>query len=165
MNYQNKTVVITGAPKGIGASCARLFYEAGAKVALLDIAFDDFAINEERRLNLLCDVSVSTQVKAVMDNIKNHFGSIDILVNNAGLQRDAKFHEMTLAQWQLVIDVNLTGQFLCAREAIREFLRRGFVPERSVGCVKIICISSVHELIHWGGHAKYASSKGGITVL
>jgi glucose 1-dehydrogenase len=93
------------------------------------------------------------------------FGTLDILVNNAGLQRDARFHEMTLAQWQLVIDVNLTGQFLCAREAVREFLRRGIVPERSVACGKIICMSSVHELIPWGGHANYATSKGGIKML
>ena len=93
------------------------------------------------------------------------FGTVDILVNNAGLQQDAKFHEMTLAQWQLVIDVNLTGQFLCAREAIKEFLRRGIVPERSVACGKIICMSSVHEIIPWAGHANYASSKGAIRML
>ena len=72
---------------------------------------------------------------------------------------------MTLAQWQLVIDINLTGQFLCAREAVREFLRRGIVPERSAACGKIICMSSVHELIPWGGHANYATSKGGIKML
>jgi glucose 1-dehydrogenase len=93
------------------------------------------------------------------------FGTIDILVNNAGLQKDAPFHEMTIAQWNTVIDVNLTGQFLCAREAIREFLRRGVIAERSVAAGKIICMSSVHELIPWAGHVNYAASKGAIKML
>ena len=93
------------------------------------------------------------------------FGTVDILVNNAGLQRDAAFHEMTLAQWDTVIGVNLTGQFLCARAAVREFLRRGVVPTVSRAAGKIICMSSVHETIPWAGHANYASSKGGIMLL
>ena len=92
-------------------------------------------------------------------------GTIDILVANAGLQRDSVFSEMTLAQWQKVIDVNLTGQFLCARAAVREFLRRGVVPSVSHAAGKIICMSSVHQTIPWGGHANYASSKGGIKLL
>jgi glucose 1-dehydrogenase len=93
------------------------------------------------------------------------FGTIDILVNNAGLQKDAAFENMSLADWQLVIDVNLSGQFLCAREATREFLRRGIIPERSVAAGKIICMSSVHEVIPWGGHVNYATSKGGVMLL
>ena len=93
------------------------------------------------------------------------FGTIDILVNNAGLQRDARFHEMTLDQWNFVIGVNLTGQFLCAREAVREFLKRGPRPEVSRALGKIICMSSVHEVIPWGGHANYAASKGGVMLL
>jgi glucose 1-dehydrogenase len=93
------------------------------------------------------------------------FGTIDILVNNAGLQRDAAFHEMTLEQWRLVIDVNLTGQFLCAREAVREFKRRGVVADISCAAGKIICMSSVHEVIPWAGHVNYAASKGGVMLL
>jgi len=93
------------------------------------------------------------------------YGSIDILVNNAGLQRDAVFHEMTLADWDLVIAVNLTGQFLCAREAVREFLRREITPEVSSSAGKIICMSSVHDIIPWAGHANYAASKGGLSML
>jgi glucose 1-dehydrogenase len=93
------------------------------------------------------------------------FGSIDILVNNAGLQADAPLHEMTLGQWQRVINVNLTGQFLCAREAIREFLRRGPAPELSCSLGKIICLSSVHDVIPWAGHANYAASKGGVSMF
>ncbi len=89
------------------------------------------------------------------------FGTIDILVNNAGLQKDSPFTEMSLADWQLVIDINL----LCAREAAREFIKRGVVPERSKAAGKIICMSSVHQIIPWAGHANYASSKGGINML
>ena len=93
------------------------------------------------------------------------FGTIDILVNNAGIQKDAPFDQMTLAQWQAVIDVNLTGQFLCAREAVKEFKRRGVVEKVSCAAGKIICMSSVHEVIPWGGHVNYASSKGGVMQL
>jgi glucose 1-dehydrogenase len=98
-------------------------------------------------------------------NMVARFGTVDILVNNAGLQRDAAFHEMPLAHWNTVIGVNLTGQFLCARAAVREFLRRGIVPAVSCAAGKIICMSSVHEMIPWAGHANYASSKGGIMLL
>ena len=93
------------------------------------------------------------------------FGTIDILVNNAGLQQDAPFDQMTLQQWNTVIGVNLTGQFLCAREAVREFKRRGVKPDVSVAAGKIICMSSVHEVIPWAGHANYAASKGGVMLL
>jgi glucose 1-dehydrogenase len=92
-------------------------------------------------------------------------GTIDILVANAGLQRDAPFHEMTLAQWETVLGVNLTGQFLCAREAVREFLRRGIVESVSCAAGKIICMSSVHQEIPWAGHANYAASKGGVMMM
>lgn len=95
----------------------------------------------------------------------NTFGTIDILVNNAGLQKDAAFVDMTLEDWNLVIGVNLTGQFLCAREAVKEFLRRGVRPDISCAAGKIICMSSVHQVIPWAGHANYATSKGGIDML
>ena len=75
------------------------------------------------------------------------------------------FHEMTLEQWRTVIDVNLTGQFLCARAAVREFLRRGPEPRLSRATGKIICISSVHEVIPWAGHVNYAASKGGVMLM
>jgi len=98
-------------------------------------------------------------------DVVKQFGTVDILVNNAGLQRDSPFNEMTLEQWNYVLSVNLTGQFLCAREAVKEFLRRGIVPERSRAAGKIICMSSVHEEIPWGGHVNYAASKGGIMMM
>ena len=112
-----------------------------------------------------CDVSKEEEVVKMFSDVAKQFGTVDILINNAGLQRDSPFNEMTLAQWNFVIGVNLTGQFLCAREAIKEFLRRGIVPEKSKAAGKIICISSVHEVIPWGGHANYAASKGGIMLM
>jgi glucose 1-dehydrogenase len=111
------------------------------------------------------DVSDEDQVQEMFRRAIAELGTIDILVNNAGLQRDAPFHTMTLAQWNQVIGVNLTGQFLCAREAVREFLRRGVVATISRAAGKIICISSVHEMIPWAGHANYAASKGGVSMM
>jgi glucose 1-dehydrogenase len=101
----------------------------------------------------------------MFERMFDEFGTIDILVNNAGLQQDSALEDMTLAQWNRVISVNLTGHFLCAREAVREFKRRGVRPEISCAAGKIICISSVHEVIPWAGHVNYAASKGGVKLL
>lgn len=169
----NQTAIVTGANSGIGEGVAIALGEAGANVVVNYVANPDAANAVVEKIKLYgsnavaiqADVSKENQVINMFAQAIQQFGTIDILVNNAGLQRDAKFHEMTLAQWQLVIDVNLTGQFLCARETVKEFLRRGIVPERSVACGKIICMSSVHELIPWGGHANYAASKGAIKML
>lgn len=168
-----QTALVTGANSGIGAGVAKSLGQAGANVIVNYVSKpeDADAIVAEIKgygvdaLALMADVSKEDQVQAMFKQAIDHFGTIDILVNNAGLQRDAKFDEMTLAQWQLVIDVNLTGQFLCARETIREFLRRGPRPDVSKATGKIICMSSVHELIPWGGHANYASTKGAIKML
>jgi glucose 1-dehydrogenase len=111
------------------------------------------------------DVSSENDVAAMFGRAVNEFGTIDILVANAGLQRDSSFQQMTLAEWNTVLGVNLTGQFLCAREAVREFLRRGVVESVSKAAGKIICMSSVHQIIPWAGHANYATSKGGIKML
>lgn len=111
------------------------------------------------------DVSNEAQVAAMFEQVVEEFGTVDILVNNAGLQRDSAFHEMTLTEWNKVIGVNLTGQFRCAREAVREFTRRGVRPSVSCAAGKIIFMSSVHQEIPRAGHANYASSKGGIKML
>jgi glucose 1-dehydrogenase len=92
-------------------------------------------------------------------------GRIDILVNNAGFQRNWAIDQMSLDEWQAVIDTNLTGQFLCAREAVRAFKRQGINPEVSHAMGKIIFISSVHDIIPWAGHANYAAAKGGVMML
>jgi len=111
------------------------------------------------------DVSREDEVREMFRTVIGEFGTLDILVNNAGVQRDSDFTDMTLEQWKFVLDINLTGAFLCAREATREFRRRGVVSERSCAAGKIIFTSSVHEVIPWAGHANYASSKGGIMLL
>ncbi len=111
------------------------------------------------------DVSKEDQVKAMFQQMYKELGTIDILVNNAGLQRDAPFMDMTLANWNFVLSVNLTGQFLCAQQAAKEFIRRGVVPSVSKAAGKIICISSVHEVIPWAGHCNYAASKGGLMLF
>jgi glucose 1-dehydrogenase len=112
-----------------------------------------------------CDVSKEDEVIAMFSSIVKQFGTVDILVNNAGIQRDCPFEKMTMEQWNMVLGVNLTGQFLCAREAIREFLRRGIDQKKSKAAGKIIHMSSVHQVIPWAGHANYATSKGGIMLL
>jgi glucose 1-dehydrogenase len=118
-----------------------------------------------RAISLQADVSREDQVIAMFKKLIATYGTIDILVSNAGIQKDSAFADMTLQQWNAVIGVNLTGGFLCAREAVKEFLRRGVVPERSKAAGKIIFTSSVHEVIPWAGHANYASSKGGMMML
>ncbi len=165
--------VVTGANSGIGEAIARGLAEAGAAVVVNYVSGADRAEQivadiraaGGRAIAVRADVSSEDEVQAMFARAKDEFGTIDILVNNAGLQQDAPFHEMTLAQWRKVIDVNLTGQFLCAREAVREFLRRGVIPELSCSAGKIICISSVHDVIPWAGHANYAASKGGVAML
>lgn len=165
--------IVTGANSGIGEAIARGLAEAGATVVVNYVANDErseMIIGEIREaggkaIAIKADISKEDQVQAMFRRVCDELGSVDILVNNAGLQKDAPFHEMTLAQWQFVIDVNLTGQFLCAREAVREFLRRGVVPELSCSAGKIICMSSVHDVIPWAGHANYAASKGGVSML
>lgn len=165
--------IVTGANSGIGEDVARGLAEAGAAVVINYVSDDERAeqvaaeIRDAGGKAFACkaDVSNEEQVQAMFRTTCERFGTVDILVNNAGLQQDAPLHNMTLAQWQRVIDVNLTGQFLCAREAIREFLRRGVRPELSCSAGKIICMSSVHDLIPWATHANYAASKGGVSLL
>src|ERR1043165_8125009 len=118
-----------------------------------------------RAMAIKADVSDEAQVQAMFAQAIAELGTIDILINNAGLQQDAAFTDMTLAQWNRVIGVNLTGQFLCAREAVREFKRRGVKPDVSCAAGKIICVSSVHEVIPWAGHVNYAASKGGVMLM
>ena len=165
--------LVTGANSGIGRAVAIALAEAGAAVVVNYVAGENeahevtdlIAAMGGRAIALRADVSDEAQVAEMFEEACATFGTLDIVVANAGLQRDAPFHEMTLAQWKTVIDVNLTGQFLCAREAVREFLRRGPRPEVSRALGKIICMSSVHEIIPWAGHANYAASKGGVMML
>lgn len=171
---KDQVAIVTGASSGIGAGVARAMASAGAKVIInypVDAAkemaeqvVNDIASLGGIAISYKADVSKEEQVQQMFKDAIEKFGTVDILVNNAGLQKDSPFAEMTLEKWNFVIGVNLTGQFLCAREAIREFLRRG-VNGKSKSAGKIICMSSVHEVIPWAGHANYAASKGGVMLM
>jgi glucose 1-dehydrogenase len=172
-SLQGQRALVTGASSGIGAGVAKALAAAGARVVVNYSTGPDRAervvaeIREDggEALALKANISREAEVQALFRQAVDAWGSVDILVNNAGLQRDAPLAEMSLADWDQVIAVNLTGQFLCAREAAREFLRRGPVPELSRATGKIICISSVHDVIPWAGHVNYAASKGGVAML
>ena len=170
---KNQTCIVTGANSGIGRAVAMSMARDGANVVVNYVFGDEVAqqvVDEIAQMGgtaiaVKADVSKEDQVIAMFQETIATFGTVDILVNNAGLQRDSAFHNMSLKDWQFVLDVNLTGQFLCSREAIREFLRRGARPDVSVALGKIICMSSVHEVIPWGGHVNYAASKGGVMLM
>jgi glucose 1-dehydrogenase len=170
---RGQKAIVTGASSGIGRSIALALGHAGADVCINYVAGEDKAqimVDELRghghtAMSFKADVSSEEDVAAMFKAVCDEFGTVDILVNNAGLQSDAPFEEMTLAQWNKVIGVNLTGQFLCAREAVREFKRRGVQPKISCSAGKIICVSSVHEIIPWAGHVNYAASKGGVMLM
>jgi glucose 1-dehydrogenase len=170
---QGQTAIVTGASSGIGRAIARAMAGAGAQVIVNYRSRAEEAEEVVRgirdgggqALALRADVSEEEQVREMFRRTVETFGTVDILIANAGLQEDAPFGEMTLSQWQKVLAVNLTGAFLCAREAVREFRRRGAVAERSRAAGKIIFTSSVHEVIPWAGHVNYAAAKGGVMLL
>ena len=170
---KGQKALVTGANSGIGQAVAVGLGQAGADVVVNFVRGQE-AANEvvgeiqkagSRAYAHRADVSDENQVQDMFQKMFGELGTIDILINNAGLQRDAPFDEMTLEDWKMVIDVNLTGQFLCAREAVREFKRRGVVEEISCAAGKIIHMSSVHEVIPWAGHVNYAASKGGVMLM
>lgn len=171
----NQIALITGASSGIGAGVAKAMAASGATVVInypvaaakpaAEAVLAEITAAGGKGMTAQADVSQEDQVVKMFKDVISAYGTVDILVNNAGLQRDSAFTEMTLEQWNTVIGVNLTGQFLCAREAIKEFLRRGVQPSKSRAAGKIIHMSSVHEIIPWAGHANYAASKGGIHML
>ena len=172
---KGQVAIVTGASSGIGRACAIALAAEGASVVVnhpmektrldADAVVGEITGAGNTAIAFQADVSKEDQVQAMFRGTIERFGTVDILINNAGLQRDSAFVDMTLEQWQFVLNVNLTGQFLCAREAAREFLRRGVDPKRSVAAGKIICMSSVHEVIPWAGHVNYATSKGGIMMM
>ncbi|MFF4487845.1 SDR family oxidoreductase [Streptomyces sp. NPDC001544] len=170
---KGQKALVTGANSGIGRATAIALGRAGADVVVnyvagreeADKVVEEITSHGVRAMAHEADVSDEGQVVAMMDHMVQEFGTIDVLVANAGMQRDSAFTDMSLAQWQKVLDVNLTGQFLCAREATKEFLRRGVVPEVSRSAGKIICMSSVHQIIPWAGHVNYAASKGGVQMM
>ncbi|MFN7116857.1 MAG: SDR family oxidoreductase [Saprospiraceae bacterium] len=170
---KGQTAVVTGASSGIGQACAIALAREGANVVInyhgsikgAEETLQTIEHQEGKGIIVKADVSKQAEVQAMFQEAIATFGTVDILVNNAGLQKDAPFLEMSLEDWQFVLDVNLTGQFICAQEAAREFVRRGPRPEVSRALGKIICMSSVHEIIPWAGHVNYAASKGGVMLF
>ncbi|MGN6397027.1 MAG: SDR family oxidoreductase [Mucilaginibacter sp.] len=172
-SLNGQIALVTGADSGIGKGVAIAMAHAGAKVVINHVdahevaqqTVDEIKANGDEAYAIHADVSNEEDVRAMFAQTYARYGTVDILVNNAGLQRDSKFVDMTLEQWNTVININLTGQFLCSREATKEFIRRGVVEGRSKAAGKILCMSSVHQVIPWAGHVNYAASKGGIDML
>lgn len=164
--------IVTGASSGIGHAIARGMAQAGAAVAInynsqAKPAEELVAEIEQaggRAFAMQADVSDEDAVEALFAATVERWGAVDIVVANSGMQKDAPSAEMSLADWKRVIDVNLTGQFLTARSAIRQFAKQG---DRGVSHAigKILHMSSVHDVIPWAGHVNYAASKGGIDMM
>jgi glucose 1-dehydrogenase len=170
---EGQPALVTGANSGIGKAVA-LGLAAGGADVVINYVVDPAAAEQvahaievcgRHAITIKADVSNEDEVKSMFAQEIDHFGTLHIAVNNAGLQRDAAFHEMTLEQWNKVIGVNLTVQFLCAREAVREFMKRGMVSQISSAAGKLIFMSSVHQEIPWAGHVNCASSTGGVMQL
>jgi glucose 1-dehydrogenase len=167
-----QAALVTGASSGIGREVALGLARAGADVAVNHVTdpeaaqavVDQIVGMGRRSIAVHADVSREADVESMFAQVVGEFGTLHIVVCNAGVQRDSAFDQMTLAQWNTVIGVNLTGQFLCARSAVREFKRRG-MTDASAALGKILCMSSVHQQIPWAGHANYAASKGGVMLL
>lgn len=172
ISLKGQVAIVTGASSGLGAGAARALAAAGAAVVVNYNAHAEPAeklVAEIRdgggqAIAIGADVSKEDQVEHLFAETIKAFGFLDILIANSGLQKDAPIVDMSLADWNTVLEVNLTGQFLCARSALRQFLKQSDRRvSRAMG--KIIHMSSVHQLIPWAGHANYAASKGGVDLL
>ena len=170
---KGQKAIVTGSSSGIGTAVAIGLASAGAEVVVnyagneqsANKVVDHIKANGGNAIAIQADISKEDDVERMFAKTIETFGTVDILVNNAGVQKDASIDEMTLEQWNRVIEINLTGQFLCSRAAIREFKKRGVVSDVSCSAGKIICMSSVHEIIPWAGHVNYAASKGGVMLM
>jgi glucose 1-dehydrogenase len=170
---KGQKALVTGASKGLGQAIAIGFGQAGADV-LVNYYSDEAGARDTAKciekaggkaVIFHADTAKEDEVKAMFEAMIETFGRLDICVPNSGIQLNARIDEMTMAQWQRVIDVNLTGQFLCAREAVRLFKKQGIDRAVSYAAGKLIFMSSVHDIIPWEGHANYAAAKGGIMML
>jgi 3-oxoacyl-[acyl-carrier protein] reductase len=173
MQIEGKTVFVTGAGRGLGAAMARRFAELGADLALVDLdaAGLDAVAESCRALGRRAEtysasVADEGQISAVFDRVVADFGRLDCMIANAGILRDgllvkvkdgAVVGKLSLEQWQAVIDVNLTGVFLCGREAAERMIKLG-----NPGC--IINISSLSRVGNFG-QSNYSAAKAGVSAL
>jgi len=175
-DLRQRVAIVTGASSGIGRATAIALANAGATVAVnhfpseasrtqADDVVRDIADAGGHAIALAADITREDQVDGMFAETRDRFGRLDILINNAGIERPSAIQDMTLADWQAVIDVNLTGQFLCSRAAVRAFLKQknGDAAPGAIGT--IIFISSVHAVIPWAFQSNYAASKGGVSLL
>ena len=173
LSLNGQVALVTGGSSGIGAAVAEALAKAGAAVAINYHSSAEPAKKLAKRIEdaggraiaVGGDVGDEAEVQALFDQTLEAFGRLDILVANSGLQKDAAVADMSLKDWNTVINTNLTGQFLCARAAIRQFRKQGRDENISRALGKIIHMSSVHEVIPWAGHVNYAASKGGVNLL
>ncbi len=165
--------IVTGASSGIGAAIAHAFADAGAAVVVNHHGAEEAAkeivdavlAKQGRAVAAAADVSRPADIERLFDLAHEHFGGVDILVANAGLQKDGAFTELSVEDWRAVIDLDLSGAFLTAQEAVRRFRRQGLDPKRSKAMGKVLFVSSVHQAIPWAGHVNYAAAKGGVKML
>ncbi len=168
----NQVAIVTGASSGIGMEVARALAQSGAAVAInynsqpepAEKLAAEIEAGGGRAFAIQANVSREDDVERLFAETVSRWGGVDIVVANSGLQKDAPTAEMTLEDWNTVMGVNLTGQFLCARAAIRQFERQG---DRGLSRAhgKILHMSSVHDVIPWAGHVNYAATKGGVSML
>ncbi|GHA79393.1 SDR family oxidoreductase [Pontibacter akesuensis] len=168
-----KVAVVTGGSSGIGQAIAIMMGKAGAKVVINYHSDENGAREAQQKIEsqgsqaviMQADVAQPEDCQRLINTAVEQFGQLDILVNNAGVQKDSSFVDMTLEQWNKVISTNLTGHFLCAQAATKEFMKRKVQPEEKTSAGNIIFISSVHDIIPWAGHVNYATAKGGVQML
>ncbi|WAC14435.1 SDR family oxidoreductase [Dyadobacter pollutisoli] len=177
LKFKEQVVIVTGSSSGIGKACAIYFANQGAHVVVNYASnaeegqktLEEILANGGSAILVKADVSREDDVLALFRETVSTFGRLDVLVSNAGLQKDSPFMEMSLQQWQKVIDVNLTGMFLCCRAAARQFVAQekeaSEVSHSELAIGKIVMMSSVHDVIPWAGHVNYAASKGGVMMF
>jgi 3-oxoacyl-[acyl-carrier protein] reductase len=164
MDYEPKSAIITGSAQGIGKAIAVKLAEKGLNIVVSDIMLDEAkktAAEIEKMgvkaIAVKTDVSNAEDVKVLIETTKETFGSVDILINNAGITRDSLSMRMSEADWDIVLDVNLKGTFLCAQAASKIMMKQKYG--------RIVNISSVSGILGTAGQANYASSKAGVIAL
>ncbi|WP_110949566.1 SDR family oxidoreductase [Pseudomonas bohemica] len=173
ISLKGQVALVTGASSGLGLGAARGLAASGAAVVVnyhsqpepAQKLVDEIRTAGGQAMAIGADVSKEEEVEKLFADTVSTFGRLDILIANSGLQKDAPIAELSLEEWNTVINVNLTGQFLCARAALRQFARQEIRPDISRALGKIIHMSSVHQVIPWAGHVNYAASKGGVDLL